>query len=319
MCIDTQNLNSNTRGYENLLISNFILIHCFFSRSNSFQGVGGVIYFSTDYQVSFKGDLLFFFECKCTGSYWAGGAIHFSATNGEINLNKICGSHCYTTSGICHGQFVHFSLNNLKNHGFNYISVHKCGPNNDIDRRITFSVLYGYQFFSNNNFSHNYIVSVSGLYSRSPKNNICNFSSFIEGVSSAYMSIYAYGGPQTFFKCNIIKNISPTNQAGVIHVSLDSICTFDNCYFSQNSDLLFYLGTGSLIVKNSLIDHSSSQIGNLNIHDNLNNFYSSSNQLILSHFSTGYCQTLNYLLFSNNSKSNLFICLFLFIVKIIEI
>jgi len=113
-------LIENTTQGRSYVDKNIDFSDCFFLRSSTFSGSGGVIYVSGGIY-SMIVNYSMFYKCVCSTQ---GGAIYFSSTNSFLRM--ICANSCY----ISVSNYYHFAyLNASQENQVEYLSVSNCSHN----------------------------------------------------------------------------------------------------------------------------------------------------------------------------------------------
>ena len=313
-CINSNSFSSSERPYNNLIVTLFQLSNCFFTRTTSVSSQGGIIFFSISTLIHMEILKCTFYECKCTGSYWSGGAIYFSCSEGSSNLTYVCADLCYTTlGGHYHCQFAYIFTKNDKYCKISYLTLSKCAPNINIERKCSCVLDQGHQIVNNLNSSLNYGGHGSSFYFHGSASSSNSFSNYYGNYVSAYSNQYLTN--TNSLKCNYLSNSAVTYSviSGSNSFITDSV-------FIGNTNTLF---SGSLIVSNSFISHNINNYGSSSIHSNRGNYYFITSPLELYFYKTYFCFAENPIFlnqFSNSFKIETifkFYLLFLFFYPII--
>jgi len=226
---------------KNINISN-----CFFSRSSSYSGHGGVIYVYVS-SCSMNFNYSMFYNCVCSNN---GGAICFVSSNSCLRM--ICANRCS-------GYYYHYAyLVASQVNQVEYLSVSNCSHTTSGYYPI---VLYtGNQRVDNTNSSMNNANMGSGIGIYSPSSftsSHCTFSN--NKVShSICIEFYSTSGTISMSYANIVHNNSPS--LGVVTGSGAGSRKMMYCIFKSNQNTLFCVNQGSLEVSHSFIDHSSQSL-----------------------------------------------------------
>ena len=247
------------RSFEN---SNIEITICFFFRSLTFSGTGGVIYVVHG-ALSMKISLSMFYQCRCTLD---GGAVFFVSANSQLRM--VCANRCYCGSSYkYHFAYLCSSFENT----IEYLSVSFCTYNTRAWSPIWLDS--GIQKFDNTNSSMNKNDIFSGSFFISSSSFIsthCTFSN--NNANSNGIWFFSHYGSIIF--ANIIHNNSPDFR-GVTHVDGGTLM-MQNCIFGNNQGTLLRIWTGYLQVSNSYISHSDK-------FSTLTPVQTSSNTFLLSH------------------------------------
>lgn len=219
---------------------------CFFSRSMSFSGNGGVINIDGGlYSMIIEYSMFY----NCTSSL-QGGAIYFNSSHSDINM--VCANRC-----SC-GYNMNFQFSYLRASQMNhleYISVSYCSPS--ISGNYPLCLKSGNQRVENLNSSMNNAKICSGLCTSSPSSFSCSYCTFSNNYAYALgcINVISSSGTITIAFTNIVHNNSPSY--GVVLTYDTGIKIMMYCIFHKNRDTLFSVEYGLLQVIHSFIDHSS--------------------------------------------------------------
>jgi len=219
---------------------------CFFSRSLTFTGNGGVVFVSGgSYSMNINNSM--FYNCSCRGD---GGAIFFYSFNS--NLRMICVYRC-SASHMYHSAYIQASQVNFAE----YLSLSSCSFDTAGDYSLR--LYYGNQNVNNINNSLNKANMVSGILIASPSSFTSTHCTFSNNKVSDCNCIYFYSesGAITMSYTNIVHNNSPS-RFGIVFVNGAGPKQIIYCIFHKNHNYLFCEYGGSLEVSHSFIDHSSS-------------------------------------------------------------
>ena len=235
--------NENIDQGRSYVDKNINISNCFFSRSSSYSGYGGIIHV---YGSSFSMNINYsmFYNCVCSGN---GGAIYFSSSNSYLRM--ICAKSCSAS------QFHFAYLQTSQMNQVEYLSVSNCSHKTSGYWSI---VLYtGDQRVDNTNSSMNNANQISGIriwFPSSFTSSHCTFSN--NKVSySVCIGFYSTSGTISMSYANIVHNNSPYD--GVVYV-YEALPKMMYCIFHSNQNYLFCGYEGSLEVSHSFIDHSAS-------------------------------------------------------------
>jgi len=266
-CIDQ--VISVGRSYkdENVDIGN-----CFFQRINLFNGDGGVIYASKSIY-SMRISYTSFHDCSSSSN---GGAICYNATSSE--LNKICAKNC---SSKVSNHFAYLGSNQINN--VCYLSMTACSKT--AIGHSSINVINGNQSINNNNMSLNIMKYVSGIYFGDTPFTEARFCTVYKNSVSEHVCIYYINAHGIFSFSNIIQNNSP-KALGVVRLYSGTL-TMDQCIFSNNQNILFYVQT-KITISNSFIYHSGTLTsGTVDLKTNISLSFCQS--LIMNYYQTNGC------------------------------
>ena len=270
-CLESINLPDSQTRYINI---DFEISNCIFSRSNWYQGNGGIIY-CNNINNPLKVSNCIFIQCY---SAYNGGAIFYESTliNSGCFFKKICAFQCSCNSNNKYGHFAGINLANGDYQSFHeLISLNQC-PTNYIG---WFPIILnqGNQSFFYNNISYNYCEYESILGSSLPLSFICKYSTFSDNQASKDISMYLYGHSLDgyFYFCNFVNNYV-YHSRGHFYLDVNSKIFIYNTVFSNNNNILYYINSGSITLNNCLINHLYST-GSIVITSNNNSFTSLSN------------------------------------------
>jgi len=263
------------RSYTNINIS---ITDCFFSRSLSHTGNGGVIFIG----VSSKSLVMSHSMCfNCTSAGY-GGAIYFSSSDSFLRM--ICANRCSASLG---GQFAWFQTSQFTQ--IEYLSVSFSSPISLVNNPLYIST--SAQIVDNTNSSMNNAKQVSGIYINNPSSFTSSYCTFANNKVSESKCIYIFSsiGTSSMSYANIVHNNSPS--IGVVYVQGDGLKKMMNCIFKNNHNYLFYVHSGFLEVSDSFIDHSLSFSTNVNVSTAKNNSWSISTTYQMQFFNSHHCNT----------------------------
>lgn len=260
------------RSFEN---ENVYICNCFFSRSITFLGNGGVIYIS-GVTLFLDASYSMFYNCSAK----IGGAIYLSAFNSS--LRRICANRC--SCGMNSGGHFSQIAASMYNH-VEFLSVLYCSHTPSSGSYST-RLNTGNQSVVNTNSSTNNGYQVSGFSMESPSSFTCSFCTFSNNKVSNSMCIYLYFNSGTVQFSNIIQNESPSY--GIFFVNGGSP-KMSNCIFQNNQNTLFYVNSGSLEVLHSLIGHSGKFSSKVSIITLTNNSFTSAITYQIHFFNSIFC------------------------------
>jgi len=225
---------------KNINISN-----CFFSRSSSYSGNGGVICVTVS-SCSMNVNYSMFYNCVC--SNW-GGAIFFYSSNSCLTM--ICANRC-SASGYHFAYLIASQVNQVE-----YLSVSNCSHTTSGYYPIRLDC--GNQRVDNINCSMNNAFQFSGIVIHSPSSFTSSHCTFSNNKVSENICIYFWStsGTISMSYANIVHNNSPSGN-GVVFVDGAGSRKMMYCIFKNNQNTLFCVWEGSLEVSHSFIDHSGS-------------------------------------------------------------
>jgi len=260
---------------KNINISN-----CFFNRSSSYSGNGGVIYVNGG-SYSMNVNYSMFYNCVCS---IYGGAIYFSSSNSCLRM--ICANRCSCGASSC-GHFAYLYASQVNQ--VEYLSVSNCS-------HITsgwYSIILesGDQRVDNTNSSMNNAYGYSGIGIYSPSSftsSHCTFSN--NKVShSICIEFYSTSGTISMSYANIVHNNSPS-QYGVVLVTGAGSRKMMYCIFKNNQNTLFCVDQGSLEVSHSFLYHSASSFSTSTaVSISNNNSFTNTNTYQLQFFNALHC------------------------------
>jgi len=257
--------------YENINISN-----CYFARSSSYSGEGGVICVNGG-TYSMNINYSMFYNCVCS-SY--GGAIYFYSSNSSLRM--ICANSCSASYG--HFSYLWASQVNQ----VEYLSVSNCSHTTSGYYPIYLNI--GYQRVDNTNSSMNNAIQVSGICIWSPSSFTSSHCTFSNNKVSNSRCIYcsSFSGIISMSYANIVHNNSPS-QYGVVYVSGAGARKMMYCIFKNNQNTLFCVNWGSLEVSHSFIYHSASFSTLIAVSTSNNNSFTNAITYQLQFFNDLHC------------------------------
>jgi len=227
---------------KNINISN-----CFFSRSSSYSGDGGVIYVSGG-SCSMNVNYSIFYNCVCSNY---GGAIYFYSSNSRLRM--ICANSC--SCGV-YGHFAYLVASQVNQ--VEYLSVSNCS--HTTSGYYPIRLIYGNQRVDNTNSSMNNAIQSSGIDIQSISSFTSSHCTFSNNKVSNSICIYfiSTSGTISMSYANIVHNNSPSQYNGVVYVDGAGSRKMMYCIFQNNQNYLFYVDFGSLEVSHSFISHTLS-------------------------------------------------------------
>jgi len=256
---------------KNINISN-----CFFSRSSSYSGDGGVIYVSAS-SCSMNVIYSMFYNCVCSSH---GGAIFFSSSNSCLRM--ICANSCSASSWYHFAYLIASQVNQVM-----YLSVSNCSHTTSGTSSILIEA--GDQRVDNTNSSMNNAYQVSGIYISSPSSFTSSHCTFSNNKVSHSICIHFFStsGTISMSYVNIVHNNSPSY--GVVYVEGGGSRKMMYCIFKNNQNTLFCVWSGSLEVSHSFIDHSPSFSTSTAVSTSNNNSFTNSITYQLQFFNSIHC------------------------------
>ena len=233
------------RSYD-VVNADLMISNCFFRRLLANSNDGSIIMISNSNLLKITDSM--FYNCRTSASY--GGAIHASCV--FIEMNKICVNECASSYA---GMFLYASIQ--QNITIEATTVTKSRSDGNGYHPIMFGCLYS--TFNQNNFSNNYCYHGSSICSTSNTDFSSGFCTLSNDRSSNSIVLFLVSDSVTskFEKLNLLNNSQNTQSYGIIYSS--GFSTFNNCFFSFNSDnILFYCAARSISVTDCFISHSSS-------------------------------------------------------------
>jgi len=258
---------------KNINISN-----CYFSRSSSYSGHGGVVYVTaSSYSLNINNSM--FYNCVC--SSW-GGAIYFISSNSSLRM--ICAHRCSCGASL-RGHFAYLHASQVNQ--VEYLSVSNCSHTTSGFYSICLNS--GDQSFFNTNSSMNNAIQYSGIYISSPSSFTGSLCTFSNNKVSEYICIYFYSSSGTISMsyANIVHNNSPSY--GIVFVTA-AFPKMMYCIFKYNQNTLFWVWSGSLEVSHSYIYHSASSFSTSTaVSTSNNNSFSNTITYQLQFFNSIHC------------------------------
>jgi len=256
---------------KNINISN-----CFFSRSSSYSGYGGVIYVTVS-SFSMNVNYSIFYNCVCSGE---GGEIYFSSSNSCLRM--ICANSC---------SALNYHFNYLSASQVNqvvYLSVSNCS--HTTSGHYSIRLVYGNQRVDNTNSSMNIAFRYFGIGISSPSSFTSSHSTILNNKESfsKYIFFYSDSGTISMLYANIVHNNSPS-QYGVVYVYGAGSKKMMYCIFQNNQNKLFCVYGGFLEVSHSFIDHSGSFSSRIAVSTSNNNSFTNTITNQLQFFNSLHC------------------------------
>jgi len=269
-----ENANSTSGRSYNIIAGVNNIEDCSFQRSVIYDEQGGVIYCLGD-TIELNILRCMFSFCKANKD---GGAI--MASVGNFSIKYGCGFSCFVP-GAKEGVFGYISVKKLL--FLNESSLTVCSY--EIQGVYCIRLVSGIQNIHNFNSSFNKCNQISGFGCVTPVEVVGTFITvFSNQVNTICM--YFYGGSKNnIYFSNIINNTSP-NSFGIVTGNINSLMSFFNCIFTNNSHILFYNNQQFIYVSNSYISHLQVSSGSLSTISVINQFTSS---MMISHYGTRLC------------------------------
>jgi len=251
---------------------------CFFSRFLSYSGNGGVIYvWGGSYSMNLNSSM--FYNCVCSNQ---GGAIYTYFSNSFLRM--ICVNRCSASSH--HFAYLKASLVNQ----VEYLSVSNCSHTTSGHYSIRLDS--GDQSVDNTNSSMNNAIQGSGILISSPSIFTSSYCTFSNNKVSDYICIWFYSdfGIISMSCANIVHDNSPSAYA-VVLVEGGGSKKMMYCIFQQNQNYLFCVGSGSLELSHSFIDHSESSFSIATAVSTTNNSLTNRVTYQIPFFNSHHCNT----------------------------
>jgi len=219
---------------------NIDISNCFFSRSSSYSGDGGVIYvYGGSYSMNINYSM--FYNCIANN----GGAILFLSINSYLRM--ICANSC-SCGASNHYHFAYLGAS-LDNH-LEYLTVSKCSHTKSGYESIW--IQSGNQRVNNTNSSMNLAYQTSGICIETNyqfSSSHCTFSN--NNVIDGICIWIGYSGKLQ--SANIVHNDSPSRY-GVVRYGGTSRMYY--CVLHSNENILFSRYSGSLEIAHCFISHT---------------------------------------------------------------
>jgi len=258
--------------------NNINISNCYFSRSLSYSGDGGVIYVNGgSYSMDIKYSMLY--NCVCS---LQGGAIFFDSPNSCLGI--ICANRC-SCGGMYSYDFAYLRASQVNQ--VEYLSLSNCS--HTIYGSESFRLANGNQSVDNTNISMNNAQEVSGIFIFSPSSLTSSHNTFSNNKVSSHCCIrfYSSSGTISISYANIVHNNGP--DYGVIYVNGAGIRKMMYCIFHNNQNTLFCVLSGSLEVSHSFIDHSASFSRSTSVSTSNNNSFTIRITYQLPFFNSLHC------------------------------
>lgn len=229
-----------------------------------------------------------FHSCFSSGH---GGGIYFNCAAGSSVLYNVCGYNCYSTlTSVSDGQLARMSTGTTSKNFLHYVSVRSCPLSEGSNRYNPVSILQGYQQVNNNNFTKNKCVRISSFQSVSSNTFNSVYCTIVGNSVTDGQILNCHSGVSRVLQySNFINNTSPN--AGVIFIWESAALTIEFSVFSGNSNILFYVGSGSLTVRHSFIKHTSTLKSGSLVTSNITALTST---YLIHHYATNMCETPYY-------------------------
>ena len=262
------------RSYSQMIIN---ISNCFFSRSLTFSGHGGVIYVNGG-SYTMKTNYTMFYNCA---SFGHGGAIYFHSY--DSCLVMICANRCSAS-------FYHFAylVASQMNH-VEHLSVSNCSNNPFAYYSITLAS--GNQIVDNMNSSMNNAIYGSGIRQDLSITFASSHSTFSNNKVSDSICICFYSASRTVSMsyANIVHNNSPSEN-GVVYVNGGGSPKMMYCIFQNNQNYLFCVESGSIEISHSFIEHSSSFSTSVSISTLTNNSFMKTQTYRIEYLGSHVCK-----------------------------
>jgi len=256
---------------------NIDISNCFFSRSSSYSGDGGVIYVNGG-SYSMNINCSMFNNCVCS---LYGGAIYFISSNSCLRM--ICANSC-SCGAYYYAHFARLQASQVNQ--VEYLSVSNCSHTTSGYYSIWLSS--GNQRVDNTNSSMNNANQVSGISIISPSSFTSSHSTFSNNKVSNSICIYFLSTSEISMSyANIVHNNSPYSH-GVVTV-FEAFPKMMYCIFKNNQNTLFYVYEGSLEVSHSFIDHSGSFSTSTSVSTSNNNSFTKGETFFIEFLGSKYC------------------------------
>jgi len=254
-CYDLSASLDTARGYTITTGLEIYLYLCLFTRSNTLQEEGGVIFVAGSNKPVTVLECGFYY-CKTTDD---GGAMYLNNIN-ELNVSNCCAYECAVTASGKMGHFVRSVAINFQA-SFKYNSFHRCSTQTTVGESAVF--LYSPSSLTYTNFSRNqaYTGSALKLYYGINALNWCQFyNNTGKNVGLLNVAVTNGGKTTTISNSEILYSKSETDGYSIV-MSINDL-TFDSCFFAANGILLFkIISTGVIKVKNSVLYHDVNSMG----------------------------------------------------------
>ena len=251
---------------------------CFFSRSLSYSGSGGVIYVNGgSYSMNICYSIFYNSVCSTLG-----GAIFFYSSNSCLRM--ICANSCFC--GASSGRHFAWLQASLVNQ-LEYLSVSNCS--HTTSGYYSIWLYTGNQRVDNTNSSLNNANQGSGIginYPSSFTSSHCTFSNNKE-FDRICIFFSSSSGATPMSYANIVHNNSPS--WGVVYVSGGGSTNMLYCIFQNNQNCLFCVNDGSLEVSHSFIDHTGSFSTRTAVSTSTNNSFTHRITYQLHFFNSHHC------------------------------
>ena len=211
------------------LNTNIDVSDCFFERTLTFSGSGGVISINGQYYMNISFSM--FSKCSCSAQ---GGAIFFR--NGkDTKLKAICGYQCSASSTPA-GHFIFEDITTVSK-TIEYLSVSNC-PNPSFSKPEGILVFFG-QFvkIDNTNSSMNTAIQTPGIYFNNVNTFSCAYCTFSNNKATNSICIAFLFVTGSMMSSNIVNNNSPL-QYGVFYLYYGNP-QIKYCVLADNANTLF--------------------------------------------------------------------------------
>ena len=265
---------------ERIKLKNYIFEYSYFSRINTINGNGGIIYLKHQ-KIDIKFKNCIFYYCSCTE--W-GGVIYIENGN-NIELLKISVSYCFASQ--C--QFAYIETKN--NSFYHLLSINNCY--NNTNGSFNSWIIGGNISLINYNSSKNINNCGSGIFIYFPYKFNSIFCTIIDNYVSDHSIIWLQSNENNYLSYyNIINNNSPSD-CGIIYVYSGKYYLNNSILLNNKNTLFFTNNDGTLEIQNCQINHLNELFKGNIITNNLQ-LNKKLNSLFIIHYSTKYCSG-NYL------------------------
>ena len=297
--------NKNIKNSLILNETNIYINFCFFLNLISSITHGGVISIINNNLNNLLIEQSVFSHCKILNNY-DGGAIYIQSINSNIIFSKICGNNCTSVNKNYQFSYTKSSTNGI--HNFEYLTCFQNSLNYEGLNYICLLEL-GNILTKNNNFSKNYVFSVSSISYYNSKSIYSIFNNLNNNFASDCVVYHFWdllSENNSILNHNFINN-SLILRLGLIHIHNGNIKLYF-CNFNNNLGRLFSIYSyGKLylfecfIIDLTYILNEGGQISYTNIYNLNSNF-------IINNFN---CQI------KNQSSQVKFQFQFFFLIKLI--
>jgi len=224
------------RSYVNVSIID--ISDCFFSRTSTFIGKGGVIYCISDNIFNISLDNSMFYQCS-SDDY--GGAIIFKGKSAILKM--VCANRCYAKAKYHFAQIVASTF-------VDYFSMSNCSF--ETNGSYSFEISSSDPKIDRSNFSNNNAAERPVFYCYGISSIHCTIAN---NIAQRY-GLETYWQPFTMSFANIIANKIPL---GGLFVMDHSYSSFSYCIFDLNLGRLFTSGyKSSITLSHCMLTHNGS-------------------------------------------------------------